>query len=423
MKTRIITLALLLSSLLLPAVITAANSNHAGNATSSTHETETLYNAKSASHSISVYEKLILHDRQRNKNLELRLTFPQQGQNLPVIVWSHGAMGSKDIYQRLIRHWASQGYLCIQPNHSDSIDFGKQTDKQKVFGDWQSRPADITLVLDSFDTIEQQIDALKGRIDWSVIGVGGHSFGAHTAQLVAGAGIRKPGMSSYETFSDPRPRAFVLLSPQGTGSRESMFDTGSWQNMKRPVLTVTGSNDPGRTGKGWRWRLEPFLHAPADDKYLLFIEGAFHGFGGIVGSGFATTGPDNEKHVRYVNDTTTAFWDAHLKDDRTALNFLRDGSVAQLTKSEAEIIVRGLNDDHIKMLGKRNDTTMPSTPDAARPIPTQHIMLRFDLDGNGSLSETEMPPRLAPAFSQIDTDGSGDVSAGELSRILQKKRQ
>ena len=427
MKTNLIALGLLLMAVTtLAAEVTLSNTGKPDAAAQSSDNTQILYTTAVGPYSITVHESLVLHDERRNKDLEVRITYPDQGRNLPVIVWSHGAMGSKDIYPRLIHYWASHGYVCIQPNHSDSIDFGKKTDKREIFGDWESRPADIAFVLDSLNSIGQQIAALQGRMDTSSIGVGGHSFGAHTAQLIAGAEVRKSNAAAYESYTDPRPNAFVLLSPQGTGNRESMFDTGSWQNMKRPVLTVTGSSDPGRTGKGWRWRLEPFLFAPPQDKYLLFIQGAYHGFGGIVGSGFATTGPDDEAHVRYVNGVTTAFWDAYLKADSSALAFLRDGSVARLTHSRAEVIVRGLNDKRIDELGTDSNQAVPDSgnagPDGGR-ISAAQIVSRFDRDNDGRLAEDEMPPRLAPAFSRIDTDGSGDVSADELSPILQMKRQ
>jgi predicted dienelactone hydrolase len=423
MKTNLVALVLMLmATATLAAEVAQPDTVKPVAAAQSPENAGNLYTATDGPYSITVHKSLVLHDEHRNKDLAVRITFPDQGRNLPVIVWSHGAMGSKDIYTRLISYWASHGYVCIQPDHSDSINFGKKTDKREIFGDWASRPADITFVIDSLNSIGQMIEALKGRMDTSSIGVGGHSFGAHTAQLVAGAAVRKSQAATYASYSDPRPRAFVLLSPQGTGDRESMMDTGSWQNMKRPVLTVTGSNDPGRTGKGWQWRLEPFLYAPPQDKYLLFIQGAYHGFGGIVGSGFATTGPDDEADVRYVNAVTTAFWDAYLKSDSRALTFLRDGSVARLTHSRAEVIVRGVNDERIDELGK-TAADSGGAGLAGNQITAAQVISRFDRDGDSKLARDEMPPRLAPAFNRIDTDGSGYVSADELTPVLQIKRQ
>jgi predicted dienelactone hydrolase len=43
------------------------------------------------------------------------------------------------------------------------------------FQDWQSRPADVSFVLDSLDELETQVPALAGRID-AAIGVSGHSL-------------------------------------------------------------------------------------------------------------------------------------------------------------------------------------------------------------------------------------------------------
>jgi dienelactone hydrolase len=353
-----------------------------------------LYAEDPGRYTVEAVDTFTIFDADRNKELLLRVTFPAESEEYPLIVWSHGANGSKDIYQKLITHWVSHGYVVIQPNHSDAQKAGDKGEKRETFGDWESRPADISFVLDSVAEIEAKITDLTGKIDKSAMGMGGHSFGAQTTQLIAGAEAKIPADDSYRSYADERPRAFVLLSPQGSGQRDSQLDKGSWTKMIRPMLMATGSKDPGRTGKPWQWRLEPFLNSPPEDKYALYIEGLYHGFGGLVESGLPTEGPANIEIATYAKAVTTAFWDAYLKNNDAAMELLSYGNVSRP--------------------GRR--------PQQAGPLPPNEIIQRFDTDGNGTLSEAEMPPRLAPAFNNLDEDGDNEVSVEELKKIQQRRR-
>jgi predicted dienelactone hydrolase len=300
-----------------------------------------LYKVADGPWKVEADGKLVLWDEERGKDLQLRVTFPAEGGPFPVIVWSHGATGSKDNYQPIVRHWVSHGYVCIQANHSDSraltgeavgAGLGPST-----FRDWENRPKDIAFLIDSLDAIEDRIESLEGKMDKKTIGVGGHSFGAHTAQLVAGTTTKSlAGVRSGH--ADPRPKAFVLISPQGKGP---MLDEESWKTMTRPAVVITGSNDLGRNGQAVEWRLHPFEYAPPQDKYLLFIEGAHHGFGGITGPvRYRNAGGDDPNHLAYVKSTTTAFWDAYLKGEAQARAFLRSDEIRQVSEGEAKLTVR-----------------------------------------------------------------------------------
>ncbi len=292
-----------------------------------------LYQPAGATYAIHAVETVVLHDEKQGKDLQIRVTYPEGEGPFPVIVWSHGAFGTKDNYRPLIEFWSSHGYVCIQANHSDSRAFG--FDPASAFGDWESRPKDITFILDSFDALVAAAPELTGKMDSTRVGVGGHSYGAHTAQLLAGVTTQTLGQSQPVSHADPRPLAFVMLSAQGTGE---MLNDHSWDNLTRPALFATGSNDDsGRTGDPYTWRLEPFNYSPPGDKYLLFIEGAYHNYGGISGAHIVSTGPDNPVHVAYVQTVTLAFWDAYLKQDVSALVYLNSPVMEQYTASEAVI--------------------------------------------------------------------------------------
>ncbi len=196
--------------------------------------------------------------------------------------------------------------------------------------------------------------------------------------------------------------------------------------MTRPMLMATGSKDPGRTGKPWQWRLEPFLNSPPEDKYALYIEGVYHGFGGVVESGLPTEGPVDAEIATYTKAVTTMFWDAYLKDDSAAMQFLSKDKVEKVTAGNAIVLHRGEDEARIAQLGRPSPGygggRQGRGPRQGGMLSTDEIIDQFDRDGDGSLSESEMPPRLAPAFNSLDNDGDGEVSAEELETLQQRRR-
>jgi predicted dienelactone hydrolase len=274
-------------------------------------------------------EKLVLKDGKREKDLQIRITYPEKRGTYPLLVFSHGAFGSKDAYEPLIEHWASHGYVCIQATHSDSLSLGGRPGPG-AFRDWKNRPKDVSFVLDSLDEIERRVPDLKGALDREKIGVGGHSFGAHTSQLVGG--VKTRGLAGLESHRDRRVRAALLISPQGRGR---LLGDDSWKAFKTPAMVITGSNDKGRNGEDPKWRLDPYALSPAGDKYLVWIEGAYHGFGGITGKKrWSGSGPDNADHVSIVKKASLAFWDAYVKEKKEAKALLESDAPFKSEKSK-----------------------------------------------------------------------------------------
>lgn len=297
------------------------------------------YKPSDGPYAVRVVPTVILHDAKRGKDLQLRVTYPDGNGSFPIIIWSHGATGTKDLYQPLIRHWASHGYVCIQPNHSDSVALtGRAGLSPDTLRDWESRPQDIRFILDSLSELEVKVPELKNKLNRKVIGVGGHSFGAHTSQLLAGATSVNDG--ARKSHTDERPRAFLLISPQGIGRQMGGLDARSWETLTRPFLLITGTNDRGLTGENWEWRLDPYKYARSREKYLLVIKGAWHGFGGISGlrgGAFRNAGPADPTHVMYVKTAALAFWDAYLKNDKAAKRFLQSDTMTRHTNGQARL--------------------------------------------------------------------------------------
>lgn len=283
-----------------------------------------LYGSRTGSHRPTSRE-MVLNDPERGKELQLRLTYPRERGSYPLIVYSHGAFGSNRNYRPLVEHWVSHGYVVVQATHSDSLSLGgaggrtADVKDPRNFQDWHNRPQDIKLILDS-------LDRLQAPIDRNRIGVGGHSYGAHTSQLLAGAQTL-PGPHGSD-HSDPRPSAFLLISPQGRGS---LLHQNSWKQIRRPMMVITGSQDKVRTGEDPETRLDPYDLSAPGQKHLLWIEGATHDFGGISGKArsFLSTGAENPRHLGYVFSTSLAFWDAYLKREPSALQFLNTAQIPE----------------------------------------------------------------------------------------------
>jgi predicted dienelactone hydrolase len=285
---------------------------------------------------VSEVSDLVLHDGNRNKDLHVRVFYPEKAGRYPVIVFSHGAGGSQACCDSLTRHWASYGYITVQPTHQDSAlarrNGGEESirfteavrDALKKPAMWESRPEDISFVLDSLPALEQRIPALGGEIDAVHIGVAGHSMGAYTAEAIAGALIDLPSRKSAN-FIDSRVRAVLCLSPQGPG--QFGLTEHSFDRISLPYLGVTGSLDSlGPASPAWH--KVPFDRSLGGDKYHLFIQGASHM--SFIGPSAATTASEGEAEaiLGYTNSASLAFWDAYLKGDSAAKSYLASDHLA-----------------------------------------------------------------------------------------------
>jgi predicted dienelactone hydrolase len=278
------------------------------------------YGPTSGPYKVLTIENIELHDAKRNKNLPIKIYYPAAIGRFPVIIFSHGALASKEAYSGLGQYWASYGYVSIHPSHADSIaDSGFHGTLREALSDphgWENRPEDVSFIIDALAHVESFAPQLAGKLDLRHIGVGGHSFGAYTAGLIGGTTILLPGKDAPQSFADKRVSAVVLLSPEGEGIMG--LSSHSWDAVHLPMLLMFGSRDFGPFGEQPVWRSEAFAKGPAGNKYEVELEGGTH-------MGFAGLFRDKDHHVEVFQCAqleTLAFWDAYLKQDPKAREYV-----------------------------------------------------------------------------------------------------
>ena len=294
---------------------------------------------------------LTLTDAARHKDVSVYAAFPTAaGGPWPVIVMSHGNDSAGRSMAGLIDDWAAHGYVCLAPDHDDSVSMraaalaagattlpaaGMIEPMGAGTASVLNRAADVSFVIDQLPTIAA---ALHVAVDPTRIGVAGHSSGAYTAMLVAGATATMDGVP--RSAADPRPRAFILLAPVGAGQGGLTVD--SWRQVTRPLMTVTGSLDlVPRPQLPTVEKRDPFARSLPGEKYLAFLAGANHGT--------FTCDPTDTFYLKQLGGTaeqqavlfddvravTRAFWDAELKGASTAS--LRSGDWSRRTAGRVTV--------------------------------------------------------------------------------------
>ncbi|MFF0161544.1 alpha/beta hydrolase family protein [Streptomyces sp. NPDC005263] len=263
----------------------------------------------------------------RAVDLEVRVSAPVTGTDLPVILLSHGQgysnhLSSLNGYAPLANFWAAHGFVVIQPTHLSSRTLRLDPDTPGGPLHWRSRAEDMTRVLDGLDVIEAAVPQLHGRLDRGRAAVAGHSMGGHTASLLLGARLTDPDDGTEVNLAEPRIKAGVLLAAPGRGGdalTESVaesfpfFLTTDFSGMTTPTLVVAGDKDTSGhlTVRGPDWHTDPYHLAPGP-KSLLTLFDAEHGLGGVSGYDVAETTDENPERVSAVQRLTWAYLRSEL---------------------------------------------------------------------------------------------------------------
>lgn len=258
----------------------------------------------------------------RAVDLQVRVSAPTTGGELPILLLSHGHgpshhLSSLNGYAPLANYWAAHGFVVIQPTHLNSRTLNLSPGDPEAPLYWRSRGEDMKRVLDQLDQIEAAVGQLPGRLDRDRVAVAGHSMGGHTASLLLGARLTDPRDGTEVDLSEPRIKAGVLLAAPGRGGdaltdftrdNYSFFSTTDFSTMTTPALVVAGDHDTSAhlTVLGPQWHTDPYFLAPGP-KSLLTLFGAEHGLGGVAGYDVAETTDESPERVAAVQRLTWAY--------------------------------------------------------------------------------------------------------------------
>jgi predicted dienelactone hydrolase len=219
-------------------------------------------------------------DAARQRPVPTRLYLPQTSAEVPLVVFSHGIGGSRRGYSWFGRHLAAQGIACLHPQHVGS---DRQLWKNGHLFEIAGRVQDA---LDEAEAIARvhdlrfALDALHGsefgaRIDAGRIVAAGHSYGAHTTLLAAGARVERAGRPLE--LAESRLAAAILISAPpffGDGEPRRVL-----AGVTLPTLHVTATEDVIRIPGFWsdaRDRLAVFDATASAHKWLAMYRGGSH---------------------------------------------------------------------------------------------------------------------------------------------------
>jgi len=266
----------------------------------------------------------------RGEDLQVRVSAPATGRELPIIVFSHGFGSSMDGYAPLADFWAAHGFVVIQPTHLDSRTLNLPPEDPRTPLIWRIRVWDLKRILDQLDLIEASVPGLGGRLDRGRIAVAGHSWGGQTASMLLGARVLDAIGEPGEDMSDSRVKAGVLLATTGKGGADLTpfaaehfpFMNPSFADMTTPALVVAGDQDRSRLSvRGPDWFTDPYFLSPGGNgKSLLTLFGAEHSLGGIPGYNVTETTDENPERVALIERLTCAYLRSALYPEDSSWN-------------------------------------------------------------------------------------------------------
>jgi predicted dienelactone hydrolase len=247
-------------------------------------------------------------DSKRERKVPVRLYLPDGASAntpVPLVVFSHGLGGSRLGYSYLGRYFAQHGVASLHLQHIGS---DRALWTGNVFGlsgrlkaatteqEALARAQDFSFALDTLlgdPGLRQKIDATK-------IVAAGHSYGANTTLLVAGARINRDGLPG--SLRDVRVKgALVMSAPPFYGVTNGIEALAS---MPVPSLHITATEDVIRVPgyySGADERIGMYdAYQGAAKSLVVFKEGSHSIFTDRLNSGGAELNPQVKRATREI---------------------------------------------------------------------------------------------------------------------------
>lgn len=204
----------------------------------------------------------------------------------PLVVVSHGYVGSRYLMTYLTENLASKGYVVVAIDHTDST----FKDANAFQSTLLNRAKDIKFVIGAMADLSD--DPVGAILDANNTGIIGYSMGGYGVLNVGGAGysdvaagffvqmtggstaidILKASNEEYRKSIDPRVKAVVALAPWGM--TRGVWDAEGLKGLRKPTFFIAGSEDDiSGYENGIKAIYEGAVHA---DRYLLTYKNARH---------------------------------------------------------------------------------------------------------------------------------------------------
>jgi predicted dienelactone hydrolase len=215
---------------------------------------------------------------------------PITGSKFPLIVVSHGYVGSRYLMSYLTENLASKGYIVAAIDHTDST----FKDANAFQSTLLNRPKDIRFVINEMEKLgaKGSKNKLKNLVDARNTAIIGYSMGGYGVLNVGGAGysdalagfftgmtggstsilVNTANNEEYKKLVDDRIKAIVAFAPWGM--ERGVWDAEGLKGLKTPTFFIAGSQDDiSGYEKGIKAIYEGAVNA---DRFLLTYKNARH---------------------------------------------------------------------------------------------------------------------------------------------------
>jgi predicted dienelactone hydrolase len=286
-------------------------------------------------------EDLTWTDKSRAREVPVRIFAPAKrysGTLFPLVVFSHGGGESRASYSYLGNHWAKHGYIVVFATHKgfDSGSLGGDDPNGFFDSDIQKRPDDLSFVLDRILSSNPTSSLLRGRVDSDKIAAAGQCAGASTALMLAGLAVDLDKAPNSQ-FVDSRVDVVIALSPQVGAGAVNRFAPPAWSEVTKPTLIIAGTEDFGWLApvkEDPSIRLHPYDRMVVSQRYLVDIAGAEHHAFTDTKPYYPVKGKRDPRHHGWIQQATTAFLNAQLKQDASEQKWLERKELQRITNGE-----------------------------------------------------------------------------------------